>query len=253
MTQTTQKIYFIPGTMCDERLWTKTWEALAIMLPAHYVYEHIHIPALTDVDKITRKISEQLPNNSYLVGFSLGGYLASNIALQCPDKVKKLLLISNMSSSLPEKETKERSRTIQWIEANGYNGIPDKRINHLLHPNNHNNEAIKHVIKNMDKTLGKEVLLHQLKVTTQRENLLPKLFSLKQPLKFLVGDKDNLVNIEKIEYYLEHLSNEKKYNKQIEVLSHTGHMLPLEQPVYLAQTISSWFTNIDTNISTYIK
>lgn len=241
MLTTGQTVFFIPGTMCDERLWTNTWQALAQELPQNFAVKHIRIPSLANIDEITQAISEELPNNSLLVGFSLGGYIASNIALKFPDKVAKLLLVSNMSSSLPEKETKERSRTIQWIKANGYNGIPEKRIHHLLHPINHNNHPIIQTIKDMDKTLGKDVLVHQLNVTTQRENLLPKLFELKQPLKFLVGDKDKLVNIERIESYLSAIPSKVQATKQLEVIENTGHMLPLEQPLYLAKAIKSWF------------
>jgi pimeloyl-ACP methyl ester carboxylesterase len=243
MSDTSKTIYFIPGTMCDERLWAETWDKLSLSLVG-YTFKNLPIPSLNNIDKITQALSLKLPNNSCLVGFSLGGYIASNIALKHPNKVANLMLISNMSSALPEKETKERSRTIQWINTNGYNGIPNKRIQHLLHPNAHKNQEIIQIIKDMDSTLGKSVLLHQLNVTTQRENLLPSLCKLAQPMKFLIGDTDNLVDIDKIENQLQLTSIDQTQRKHdIEIVKNTGHMLPLEQPSHLAQTIVSWICN----------
>lgn len=243
MSKAQKTIYFIPGTMCDERLWTGTWNELSSLL-VDYTFEHLTIPSLKNIDEITSELSKKLPDNSYLVGFSLGGYIASNMALNFPNKVNKLLLIANMSSALPEKEIKERSRTIQWIEANGYNGIPDKRIHHLLHPDSHDNKNIIQTIKDMDATLGKDLLLHQLNVTTQRKNLLPELFHLLQPIKFLIGDTDKLVNIKKISDQMKQSKDHKnQINKSLEVVKNSGHMLPLEQPTYLAKTIVHWLLN----------
>ncbi|XPF93705.1 alpha/beta fold hydrolase [Colwellia sp. RE-S-Sl-9] len=238
MTITTKKIYFISGTMCDERLWTNAWKSLSTLLPASTEFIHLPIPSLKTIDEITEHLSQPISDSSYLVGFSLGGYLASNIALKHPDKIAKLLLVSNMSSALPEKEKKERARTIQWIKSNGYSGIPDKRIHHLLHPSAHTNELIKQTIRAMDQTLGKNVLLHQLDVTTQRKNLLPELFKLNCPIKFCVGDSDCLVKLSRIEKQIDEAITQ---NKTLKILKNTGHMLPLEQPQLLAHTISEWF------------
>jgi len=232
------KIYFIPGTMCDERLWAQVWQKLIPLLPEHIKLIHLAIPTLKTINEISNTLAEQLDPSSYLVGFSLGGYFASEIALQHPQKIAKLLLVSNMSSALPEKENKERTRTIQWIRKNGYKGIPDKRINGLIHPSAHNNEEIKNIIRAMDNILGKDTLLHQLEVTTRRANLLPQLIKLRCPLTFCIGDTDSLVKIERIQH---HLDQNITSNKKLKIIPNTGHMLPLEQPKVLADTIAKWY------------
>lgn len=239
MPTTEQKIYFIPGTMCDERLWTNVWQTLTPLIANNVKFIHLTIPSLETISDIVEHLASQLDENSSLVGFSLGGYFASEIAIKFPQKVSNLLLVSNMSSALPEKESKERSRTIQWIKANGYKGVPDKRINQLLDPSAHNNEKIKETIRAMDKTMGVDVLLHQLNVTTNRANLLPQLVELTCPLKFCIGDSDCLVKIERIE---NQLSQTTSTNKTLEIVANTGHMLPLEQPEILAHTIVNWFS-----------
>lgn len=238
MNTSINSLYFLSGTMCDERLWTEVWKELSLLIPTHIELIHLPIPSLNTIEDITQHLSKNMSEGSYVIGFSLGGYLASNIALKFTNKVKKLLLVSNMSSALPEKEKKERLRTIQWINTNGYSGIPDKRINRLLSPNAHNNKHIKNVIREMDETLGKNVLLHQLKVTTERENLLSELMDLECPIKFTVGDTDCLVKLERIQ---KEIAQSTAANKTLQVHENSGHMLPLEQPKSLANTISNYF------------
>ncbi|MFT5755465.1 MAG: 2-succinyl-6-hydroxy-2,4-cyclohexadiene-1-carboxylate synthase [Alteromonadaceae bacterium] len=229
-------IYFIPGTMCDQRLWQPLWEQLQKTSLITPTLIHLTIPTDKTIDKIVAYLATQIINNdSYLVGFSLGGYLASVLALNYPHKVKQLLLISTMSSALANKELKERTRTIDWIKVNGYTSISLRRIHAFLHANACKNQNIVDVIKAMDSDLGEDVLLHQLTVTTQRKNLLPKLAQLTIPVTFCIGVQDKIADLKKITA----MTSSSK-NIIIHPLNETGHMLPLEQPILLAEIIKNW-------------
>jgi len=235
MTQKT--IYFIPGTMCDERLWQPLWRQLEELSPPSLKLIHLVIPKQDSIEDIVAQLAKEIINDdSLLVGFSLGGYLASQLAITYPEKIKHLLLVSNLSSTLTADELKERSRTIDWIKANGYSGISRKRIHKLLHPNAVKNQSIISTIKAMDHDLGKSVLLQQLTITTQRKNLFPKLSEMSLPVTYCIGKQDHIVDFKKI-------TNLTTFNKNIrvEVIENTGHMLPLEQPAILANIIKSCF------------
>jgi len=219
--------------MCNQLLWLTCIEHL----PENVELIHLDIPVGNSIEEIVTLLKKHLPEGKLnLAGFSLGGYIASAYALKYPEKVNKLLLISNMSYSLPEAELKERNRTIAFIKKHGYSGIPTKRITALLHPDNTNNQEVIHCIREMDISLGKETLIHQLTVTTQRENLLIKLPKLPFPIQFLIGDNDSLVKLSRIQAILE-LSK----LVSLVVLSNTGHMLPLEQPQKCAINMNNFF------------
>jgi 2-succinyl-6-hydroxy-2,4-cyclohexadiene-1-carboxylate synthase len=227
------KIYCLPGTMCDQRL----WKACIQYLPENIELVHLAIPMGNNIDEIVTSLEEQLPKGKInLAGFSLGGYIASAYALRFPEQINKLLLISNMSYSLPENELKERSRTIAYLKTHGYSGIPTKRITALLDSSKQNSLEIINCIRKMDTSLGKETLIHQLTVTTQRENLLIKLPTLSIPIMFLIGDNDSLVKLSRIEAILA-----KSSIISLSVLANTGHMLPLEQPQMCALNMSRFF------------
>jgi 2-succinyl-6-hydroxy-2,4-cyclohexadiene-1-carboxylate synthase len=227
------KIYCLPGTMCDERL----WQACINYLAENIELIHIAIPIGDNIGEIVTALDIQLPTGKInLAGFSLGGYIASAYALKFPARINKLLLISNMSFSLPENELKERSRTIDYLKTHGYSGIPTKRIIALLDASKQNNLDIINCIQKMDTHLGKETLIHQLTVTTQRENLLVKLPKLCIPIQFLNGDNDSLVKISRIEAIVA-----QSPFISLAILSDTGHMLPLEQPKKCALNMNSFF------------
>jgi 2-succinyl-6-hydroxy-2,4-cyclohexadiene-1-carboxylate synthase len=226
-------IYCLPGTMCDQRLWQDSIQ----YLPENIELIHLAIPMGNSIDDIVTSLEKQLPKGRFnLAGFSLGGYIATAYALKFPEQINKLLLISNMSYSLPENELKERSRTISYLKTHGYSGIPTKRITALLDASKQNSFEIINCIREMDTSLGKETLIHQLTVTTQRENLLVKLPTLSIPIMFLIGDNDSLVKLCRIEAILP-----QSPLISLSVLANTGHMLPLEQPQMCALNMSRFF------------
>jgi len=225
-----KNLYFIPGTMCDLRLWSAMIDELNCLHPNEFQYHFLNISKQTSIDEIIDDINKQLPNEKIiLIGFSLGGYLASAFAVKYAEQIEKLLVISNMPCALPDLEIKERSRTVAWIKKHGYRGIPLKRILALLDITAQRNNGIIHLIKEMDSTLGKETLLHQLLTTTKRQDLLIPLSKLQMNKFFCVGRNDSLVPI----YTLDKFRNIDK-RMTLDVFDDTGHMLPLEKPKELA-------------------
>ncbi len=237
-------LYFIPGTMCNEDLWLPTWQLLRQQCHENLQLIHLTIPSAGSMDDVVNVLSEQIiAEKAILVGFSLGGYIASAIALKLGDKLQQLLLVSNSPKNLPAAEIKQRKRTIDWINQRGYSGLPTKRINDLLHPdieqlNLARYQNIKNTMVNMDRVLGAEVLLHQLSVSMHRPNLLPLLAQLTLPITLLVGDADSLVELATLSAELQG-----KNTIVLKVVANTGHMLPLESPQALAVILVDFLTN----------
>ena len=231
------KVYFLPGTMCDSRLWLELWAELT-KVDNSFEFIHLSIPVQKTIDEIVLALAEQLPEDKVnLLGFSQGGYLASAFACQYPERMSTLINLSNAPNTLPETEVATRDKIILWVEAQGYSGITLARIKTFLDVSNHSNIQIIERIKQMDSHFGQSGLLQQLKSTTVRKNLLPQLEETEFPMLFCYGDKDLLVKSETIKKLSSVNSVIRHYQ-----FSNCGHMLPLEQPQLLAQILSNFLT-----------
>jgi len=227
------KLYFIPGTMCDQRLWQSLWPELL----GAYEPVHLAIPEAESIEQIVDQLSQQLPDEPVnLVGFSLGGYLASAIYCRAPQRIARLMVLSNSPQGLPQSEIDERAKAIGWVNKNGYNGIPLKKVQRLLHVDNRSDRAITDLICQMDAEMGQAVLVQQLQATTKRVDLAPLLKQARRPIQFCFGDQDGLVDGTLLNKLAEQNSN-----LCVTEVAGSGHMLPLERPTELAQVINNWF------------
>ncbi len=227
-----QTVYALPGTMCDERLWTKLNDE-----ELHFSIHHIDIPQDNSMEHIIQSLEKILPDEPVnLLGFSLGGYIASAFCSKNYDRVKKLAVLSNSPTTLPNEEVKQREQLVNWVEKHGYSGITENKIKFLLHENNIANADIIQLIFDMDKVCGEQTLLNQLKATTYRSDLSIALAATNARVGFFYGRQDKLINEKKLESLA---------NSFVNITTHkietAGHMLPLESPNMLAEALNSYF------------
>ena len=226
--------YFLPGTMCDQRLWQAVWEKLPSTTPPHF----ISLAEGNSFEEMEKLIFASLPEYPvHLVGFSMGGYVALQFALKYPEKLKSLVLMASSARGLKNNELRMRENTLKYLKSVPYNGIAMARIRQLLHPNYVESEAIVQTIKDMDQDLGKEVLISQLTATSKRVSLLDELNKLDLPVLLVGGDHDQIVP----QADLTAMYNEFE-DARLEIIANCGHMLPLEKPTQIAQLLNEWFS-----------
>ncbi|MDC0603546.1 alpha/beta hydrolase, partial [Aliiglaciecola sp.] len=116
MQQITLPTIFLPGTQCDERIWMPVWKRLNCTnrsyVPLQWAETLEQMLALTQdrVDSFEGKVN--------LVGYSMGGYIASLVAKANPDKINALTLIGYDPNGLDKQELSNRKLLIKSI-ANG--------------------------------------------------------------------------------------------------------------------------------------
>lgn len=222
-----QKVYFISGTMCTVDLWQFVFPRLENIFPVH-----IDITLATSFDEINKVILSKIDEKAIIVGFSLGGFSALNFAIHYPEKIKKLVIIAANTNGLNDNEVQLRKSTIDFLQNKKYKGISLVRIQQFLHPNHQNKEIIS-IIKKMDATLGKEVLIRQLKATSSRLNITEQVLSLNIPIILIAAENDALISIADVKILVSKLQNGKHI-----IIKNCGHMIPLEKPEELANLLN---------------
>jgi len=226
------KIYLLPGLMCNEQLWHRlipyfddTYELIYVPLPQMSCFEG-------SIEFLNNYFIEDKVN---ILGFSLGGYVASYFACKYPNKVNKLFILAASAGTLQEEEIEKRNKAITLLDSFGFKGLSHKKVVSLLEISNQKDENLIELIQKMYVDLGEEVFRTQMASTLNRENLLDKMSNLDVPMTFLYCDEDRLVNTKWIENF-SHINDQATFEK----ISSTSHMLPLERPLEVSQAIKRW-------------
>lgn len=227
-------LYLLPGTMCDKRLWAGLKAHLATQFDLH----HVAIEQERDAVKMRHRIKQEITEKSCLLGFSMGGYLALEFALKNPALVRCLILVCASAEGLNQEEFSLRQKYIHWLKENQYNGMSKQRLSQFVHPDRVNESALTDVIRDMDQELGKDTLICQLDDMSHRTSLMGRLSEIQFPVLLIGAEQDNFVSYE-------HLREVQRCIPccQLQMFEHCGHMLPLEQPHLLSQSIEAFCTS----------
>lgn len=227
------KLYLIPGTQCNARLWSELSSGLS-----DYQLVHLPIPLAEQPEQLAEQLALAIPTQQVaLLGFSAGAYLATLVASLYPEKVARLMLVSNSPCPLSESEFAVRQQNLLLIERFGYKGMSQKKAETLIDPCRHNAAEAQqfiNIIRQMDTELGKDVLTAQWRSTSVRRDLKNELLNTKQPLCFVYSADDPLINRLWMQDFAQH------NRAVIYAVEGSGHMLPLEQPALLCQYIQRW-------------
>ena len=228
-----EKIYLIPGLMTDERLWHR----LEPHLQEEYELIHTPIPAHENFDEIIEHIDAQIPCDKInLLGFSLGGYIASYYAIKKPQKVNRLFLVGSTPSATEQKDIKRRESKLQEARNNKFTRLSLEKARELLEQKE--DEKLAHIMKDMFNDLGHHHFVPQLASTLNRVDLYEDLKTLQMPIKFFYSKEDRLLNHSS----LEALENSKHPFKLV-CREGNSHNIPLEVPEDLSTHIKDWMNH----------
>ncbi len=227
-----EKIYLIPGLMTDSRLWSR----LIPLLKDEYELVHVPIPHSEDFDEIIDILFNFFKEEKInLLGFSLGGYVASYFAITYPSRVNRLFTVAATPGNSTEEEIERRKEKFVVIEKEGFAGLTYEKAKSLLEEKNQNDDELIKIIQDMFMDLGKETFISQLTSTFYRKDLFEDLTNLDIPIWFFYSINDRLLNKEAITKLLLDTHN-------MNVISRDGisHNIPLEEPELLSIHIRNW-------------
>lgn len=226
-----QPVVFLPGTLCDERIFMPCWQYLDVPYQAY-----VPLQWADDLNQMLALGHDRLAyfdEPVHLVGYSMGGYLAALIALEAPAKIASLTLIGNTAQALPDSELTQRKNLLAALKQAKFKGMSDKQITTMLHKDNRQNQALIALIREMEQDLGMATLSSQLSATSQRKNLIPQLAQCQFKIRFITGEQDHLASEQQLQ-----VAQQQIKNSSVTIITIAGHMLPIEQPKQLADYLA---------------
>ena len=220
-------VLFLPGMMCDERLFAPQLQALGITAQVADFARHESI-----ADMATHALATAPPEFA-VIGLSMGGIVAFEIWRQAPDRVTHLALLdTNAKPDTPEK----RSTRLDQISQAIHGGLRELAIESLkpvyLAECNRDDDQLLGTILDMALDLGPDVFRRQSLALRDRCDSVPTLATITCPTAVICGVEDRLCPVEYHELIADEIDN-----ATLTVLGDCGHLVTLEQPAAVTQEL----------------
>jgi len=222
-------LMLLPGFMCDADLWADVAPALA----PRWRIAHGDLFRDAAIETMAQTVLAAAPPRFVAVGFSMGGFVARQIALTAPHRLRALVLIATSAlGTTPERAERNRERRARIADA-PFRGLSRTDLRRALHPTRQDDEALVERMLAMGARLGKQVLLRQL--AAEREDGHARLSEIRCPTLVVAADSDVLrprVETDRLAAGIP--------GARCEIVPDCGHMIPLERPAELAALLNAW-------------
>jgi len=223
-------LILIPGLLNDADLWRDQVLGLSGMATCQVA----DITKGTTLRELAEGVLADAPERFALAGFSLGGYVAQEVARIAPERITRLALLdTSIRPDTPERLA-DRHALSQAARAPGkFHGFGDRLLASYLDPSHVADERIVSRIRAMTERLGAETFVRQNSV--ERKDGAEVLRSLTCPILILCGENDRVTPLGD-HYEMARLAPQAK----VVVVARSGHMTPLENPEAVTQALREW-------------
>lgn len=223
-------LILLPGTLCDDRLFGPLIAALGG--PVHKVFP---IDGGSSAAAVAAGLLKQAPPRFRLLGFSLGGMVAFEMARQAPARIAGLALLSSNARSIAPEDRPARRATYDLADGEQPADLIDRLWPHYVGRAALQDETLLRLIKDMAADCRRDALARQIEIMLSRASSLPLLPSLTMPSLILAGAEDGLCPPAMQSEMAAALPD-----VRLALIEGAGHFLPLEAPAIAAHHIREW-------------
>jgi len=214
-------IVLVPGLNCSARLYAEQIPTLWRFGPV-FVADHTRDDTIS---AIARRILAAAPPRFALAGLSMGGYISFEIVRQAAERAAKLALLDTGARAESPEQTQMRRPRIELARAGHVAEVSDSLFPILVHPNRHNDETLKRLMRTMAEEVGAEAFLRQQQAIMARPD----------SRSGLVGDGDAATPPALSQEIAAAIPG-----ARLVVVPDCGHMSTLERPQAVAEALVDW-------------
>ncbi|MGQ9477622.1 MAG: alpha/beta fold hydrolase [Candidatus Bipolaricaulia bacterium] len=227
-----QDVLLVHGSGGDHTIWSyqvkglrEAFSVAALDLNGHGRSTLREGDGLATYTEDVLSVLERLSSQAFLVGHSLGGAIALNVALHHPDRIGGLGLIGTgarlrVLPELLELVQRDFEAAVELILSWAFMGKPEP--------------ALLAKARGQMRQNGQKLLLRDL-LTCNSFDVMDKLGQLDLPTLIICGREDRLTPLKYSEYLRDHIPN-----ASLRVIDGAGHMVLLERPEQLNQALQEF-------------
>ncbi|WP_296177897.1 alpha/beta hydrolase [uncultured Brevundimonas sp.] len=213
------QIVLVPGFMLDADLWSEvrpSFEAFGTVLDADTASDET-------VSGMAQRALSMSNGPLAVIGFSMGGYIAREIAYQAPARVQALALIGSSS--------KGQTGTMGSGQTTRFHSLSLGAVSRSLHPDHATPELVER-IRAMSARLGHDVFQRQSHMS--RADDTDRLHEITCPTLVMAALDDQLRTVEESRVLHDNIAG-----STLTLVGHCGHLIPLEQPAKLVNAVQT--------------
>lgn len=223
-------LLLIPGTLCDERLFTRQRRVLRHMAHLHCA----NYNKLKNWEAWFAGLLSKLPAKFAVAGFSLGGLLALELLRRAPERISHLALIASnaeAASALTLRRTKSLRKL--WLKE-GASAVVNHSIPTYFH---HHSQRLRQtkLMHRMAADTPRAAAFLEFAWAAQRSSGYAALHRFTGPVVVLSGGHDQVCP-RHLQQALMTVQPKAVWHES----QHSGHFLPLEAPAFLNRALTNW-------------
>ena len=225
-------IVLIPGYMCDDQIWINQ----IVRLKKKY---KVIIPSLkrgNTIKEFSSRTLKLLPKKFSIVGFSMGGFVALDLAINYSKRVEDLILVGTNARGVSKDRRRLLKKSEQELNNKNYiERFSQSSFESYIGKNNKKNKSYLKLINSMVRNHSFLCLKRQTNAILTRPSQLNKLSKITARCMIIVGSDDKLSSKEMNTELNKNISgSELFYIKQ------SGHFVMIEQSKKFNQLLFKW-------------
>lgn len=229
-------ILFIPGLLCDARLWRDQQAALSDLAPTLVA----DVTQDDSVAAMAARLLAQAPPRFTLIALSMGGYVAFEVLRQAKDRVEALALLDTSASPDPPERAAERQAGLKSLSTGRFTGVTTRLLPRLI-DEQHLAGPVGDDLKAMAQRVGGEAYVRQQTAILGRPDSRPLLGLIDMPVLVAVGDGDVLTPPSESVAMFRALPR-----PSFHLFHRCGHLPAIEQPDETSDVLRRWLVAVIT-------
>jgi pimeloyl-ACP methyl ester carboxylesterase len=224
------QLILLPGLLNDAELWRDQINGLA----------DVARPVVADLSRgetleaLARSVLDIAEPSFALAGFSMGGYVAQEIARIAPLRIERLALLdTSIRADSPERAARRRALTEAARRPGAFLGISHAILKSYIDPSRLDDADLTGRIIAMTQRLGREVFIRQ--NSLERSDGEAALKALRVPLLIICGETDQITPVAGHRAMAATLDG-----AHLVVVPGAGHMTPMEAPRPVNGALRHW-------------
>ena len=175
------------------------------------------------------------PPRFTLIGLSLGGYAAFEVARLAPERLTRLALLDTRASADSQTQRAGRHADIEKVRAGGIDALIPELPSRWLLPAHAARADLLALMADMARSIGARGQLNQQRAMLDRPDSHADLERLHLPALVLCGEEDRATPVAEHEAMAARLAD-----SRLEIVPQCGHLSTIEQPDAVNRLLSDW-------------